>query len=91
MATDFKQIPTSAEVWAVIMARHHADLTVYASFSDPDGSYSGGEFCRMETAYGLKSADFPLMSARTTWRKGEGHKRVDEKHEYWLCAPIKED
>ena len=91
--TEWKRIPTSAEVWAVIKERHHADLKVYATFSDPDGEYSGWQQGRMETVYSLTGADYPLMEARTTWDIDQEakHKRLNEQHEYWLCVPIKED
>lgn len=37
----YAQITTSAEVWAVIHARHSNDLSVFESFSDPDGRFNG--------------------------------------------------
>lgn len=88
----YKRIATSAEVWAVIKARHHNDLGVYASYSDPDGEQSGGTTGRMETSYALKGADYPLMEARTTWRIDPKmpHARPDLLNEYWLCIPLKE-
>lgn len=78
-------ISTSAEVWAVIRARHNDDLGVYASCSDPDG-INGGRTGRMYTAYGFKGADYPLMAAETTWDIDDerSYKRHNEKHEYWL-------
>lgn len=93
MSDDYKRIPTSPEVWAVIKARH-PDLRVYASFSDPDGTFNGGsgETGVMETTYGFAEADYPLMEARTTWRIEPGSfKRHDTEHQYWLCAPIKDE
>lgn len=92
--SDYKLIATSAEVWAVIKARHHDDLVPMSSFSDPDGTFNGGsgERGRMETSYGFRGADYPMMEARTTWRIVPGdYKRHDETHEYWLCIPSKGD
>lgn len=93
MMPDYKRIKTSAEVWAVIKARH-PELRVFSSFSDPEGSFMGGSGTvgRMETAYGFSNGDYPLMEARTTWgiNHDEPHKRMNEEHEYWLCVPIKE-
>jgi hypothetical protein len=84
-----ENLPTSAEVWAVLKARHHSELQVYSSFSDPEGSMSGR--ARMETEYCLPGADYPLMGARTVWDIECGsHKRLNEQHEYWLCVPIKD-
>lgn len=89
--SDYKRITTSAEVWAVTHARHREDLGVYSSYSAPEGTASGFEMGRMETAYALKGADYPLIEARTTWRIEPGsYKRHDEQHEYWLCIPLKD-
>lgn len=92
--SDYARIPTSAEVWAVIHARHKDDLGVYATFSAPDGDPNGNpDVGRMETAYGLRGSDYPLMEARTTWEidRSQPHRRLNEKHEYWLCVPKKDD
>lgn len=93
---EYKRIPTSAEVWAVIMAKHRADLHVFSSFSNPDGTFCGGsgQQGRMDTAYGFKGSDYPLMEASTTWdiiRTQGGEKRENEQHQYWLCLPQKDD
>lgn len=85
---------TSAEVWAVIKARHGGILKVFSSFSDPGGTCLGGPGERgvMETTYGLPSADYPLIGARTQWRINpeKPHERIDEQHEYFLFVAIKE-
>lgn len=86
---------TSAEVWAVIHARHGGILRVYSSFSDPTGTFNNGpgEVGRMETTYALPSADYPLIGARTTWRINpeKESERIDEKHEYFLFCAIARD
>ncbi len=91
--SDYKRVQTSAEVWAVIRARH-PELCVFSSFSDQDGTFNGGSGLtgRMETSYGFRHGDFPLMEAKTTWGIDQmsPHKRLNESHEYWLCVPIKE-
>lgn len=76
---------TSAEVWAVLRARHGRVLKVFSTFSDPECG------C-METTFSLPSAGYPLIGARTTWkpnpeRPGE---RIDEQHEYFLFVAMKE-
>lgn len=85
---------TSAEVWAVIRARHH-NLRVYSSFSDPSGERGAGPSGqgRMETTYGLPGASYPLIGARTTWTIDPmgSHARLDEKHEYFIFAPVARD
>ena len=86
-----EKIQTSAEVWAVIKARHHNNLGVFGSYSAPEGS-EWSQQCEMYTEYGFKNADVPLMAARTTWDKSDdgSYKRLNEKTEYWLFV-IKED
>lgn len=92
---DYQRIPTSAEVCAVLRARHHADMGVHSSFSNPDGTFNGGPGERgvMETAYALKGCDWPLIEYRTTWAidPDAPHKRINEQHECWLCLPIAEE
>jgi len=91
---NYKRIPTSAEVCAVIRVRHSKELTVFSTFSDPDGTFNGGpgEFGRMETSYGFNgfNCDYPLIEYRTTWEidHDQPSKRVNEKHEYWLCVAL---
>jgi len=51
-------VPTSSEVYAVIYARHHAELSVHGTISktgDSDGEK------RFMTEWGLHSADLPLI------------------------------
>lgn len=82
-------LETSAEVWAVIHARHGGgDLKVFSSFSDPSGTAVGGDGIhgRMETAYGIDGADYPLIGARTTWDIGEDNERKNKRTEYFLFA-----
>jgi hypothetical protein len=95
--TDYKRTPTSAEVWAVIRARH-PELKVFGSYSAPDGDHFGDPSKgKMFTSYGFDGADFPIMEAQTTWDidmdapPEKRFKRLNERHEYWLCLPLKED
>ncbi len=85
--SDYKKIPTSAEVAAVIRARHGAELQVFSSFSNPDGRFMGGpgELGVMETGYGIRGTDFPLLWYRTEWQITPTGRRGDETHSYWLC------
>jgi hypothetical protein len=90
MMADWIRIPTSPEVAAVIRARHGKDLVVFASFSDPNGTFNDGpgEHGRMETAWGFKDSVVPILEARTTWDidPENEYKRLNEQHEYWLCT-----
>jgi hypothetical protein len=93
--SEYNKIPTSAEVCAVIRARHNDGMTVFSTFSDPDGTFNGGsgERGRMDTAYGFKGCDWPLIEYRTTWEIDHStpYKRVNEKCEYWLCIPLRDE
>lgn len=92
---EYTKIPTSPEVWAVIRARHGAQLAPFASFSDPDGTFNGGPGERgcMETAFGINGTEVPLLYAKTTWEidPERPHKRLNEQHEYWLCIARADD
>ena len=88
---EYKRLPTSAEVWAVIKAKHSDDLSVFGTISEPDGDpFGDDDHCRMMTEYGVSDSDAPLMGAKTTWKKHpeNDYERVDEKTEYWLCIAI---
>lgn len=90
---DYKTEPTSAEVWAVIKARHGKDLKVFGSYSAPDGDFLGDpSICKMFTSYGFSNGDYPIMEAETTWRTNpeKRHERINETTKYWLCLPVKE-
>lgn len=88
---EYKKIPTTPEVWAVIRARHHNDLVVFSSYSAPDGDYFGNHNeGRMMTEYGFQGADCPLMGVDTRWNidHDKPYNRINERHEYWLCVPM---
>jgi hypothetical protein len=91
---DYVKVATSAEVWAVIEARHGNEMTVFESFSDPDGTFNGGDGTRgrMETAWGFKGAQVPTLYAKTTWEidPEATYKRINEQYEYWLCVALPE-
>lgn len=93
--TDYKTIPTSAEVWAVIQARHGRELHVFSSFTDPSGTFNGGpgKQGKVFTSYGFKDGDFPIMEAETTWEIDceKPYERVNEQHKYWLCLPVRQE
>ncbi len=87
----YRKVATSAEVYAVIHARHRAQLAAYRTYSAPDGDHFGDpETCVMETDWGIKGQDGPLLGIRTTWEcdPSEPAQRRNEKHEYWLWQAI---
>jgi len=89
---NFTGISTSAEVYAVIFARHRDRLRAFSSFSDPHGTFNGGpgEIGRMHTTWGFDGCSWPFMECRSTWDidPDQPHKRINERHEYWLCMPM---
>ena len=89
-----RYIQTSAEVIACIRIKHKDDLAVFSSFSDPDGTWQGGpeKTGRMMTEYCFKFQSIPLFKMETTWEIGNpSWNRKNEKTEYWLCVPEKEE
>lgn len=91
--SDIIKITTSPEVWAVIRARH-PEMKVSSSYSAPNGDMFGDPSKGiMETDYGFENADFPTLSAKTTWDidPSNKHERKNVRHEYWLCVGIKDD
>lgn len=92
---EYRIIPTSAEVWAVLHARHGKELKVFSTYSAPGGDEFGDpSIAVMFTAYGFACADdYPVMEARTTWRVNpeKSYEREGETTEYWLCIPLKSD
>lgn len=89
--SEYSQIVTSAEVWAVIRAKHHDQLVVFGSFSNPDGNFNGpSDKGEMFTSYGFVEGSCPLLEARTTWTidREKPSKRIDEVTEYCLCVAV---
>jgi hypothetical protein len=91
--SDYRRVPTSAEVWAVMRARH-PEMRVFESYSAPDGDQFGDPGKgKMFTSYGFENGDYPVIAAQTTWDidTEQKHKRVNEHHEYWICLPKRDD
>ena len=88
---NWNRVPTTVEVWRAIKLAH-PDLGVFSSYSNPTGDDGLSSQPQMMTEYGLPGADAPLMGALTTWERGaQDHERINEQHQYWLCAPIETD
>lgn len=84
-----RKIRTSADVWAVIKARHGDELNVFSSYSAPQGDRFGDPSTAvMMTEYGFKGAAWPLLGARTTWDVDATPRK--EVTEYWLCIPLED-
>lgn len=87
--TDYIKIPTSAEVWAVIRARH-PEMVVFSTYSAEHGDiYGDPSKGKMITSYGFESGGFPVIEAQTTWdiETDRFPDRKNLKTEYWLCLP----
>lgn len=93
--TDYARLTTSAEVYAVIMAKHRDQMAAFATFSDPDGTFNGGPGVvgRMDTVWGIAGCDYPILEIQTRWDidPTQPHKRVDQTHSYFLLMAKKEN
>lgn len=93
--TDYTRLATSAEVYAVIMAKHRDQMASFATFSDPDGTFNGGPGAvgRMDTVWGIAGCDYPILEIQTRWDidPEQPHKRVNQAHSYFLLMAKKED
>lgn len=91
---EYRKIPTSYEVYRTILNEHHEQLSVFSSFSAPDGdSFGNPDQARMMTEWGFKTADCPIMGAESTWDIDRANVliRNNEAHRYWLCLPIDDE
>ena len=89
---EYKEIKTSLEIGAVLIAKYLHEWTVFGGYSNPDGNCPlGNGQPQMDTWWGFKDSVVPMLHARHSWEKGEkDYERVNEKREYWLCFPYKE-
>jgi len=68
-------IETSAEVYAVIFAKHRKDLSPFSSFTDTTGNdylFSTGR-PEIMTEWGFKDSEFPLLKI-VQWKENESDK-----------------
>ena len=83
----YRKVYTSAEVYAVIRARHSHEMSVFGTISQPDGDPFGDpDDCCMVTEWGIKGHDTPLIGIETRWIKSHDGKHSDGKSTYWLCS-----
>ena len=82
--------PTSPEVYAVIRAKHHTELVVFGTYSNPGGDDGMSIQPQMMTEWGFKDGNYPILKALTTWDKPIGDQkeweRPNEKLQYWICT-----
>lgn len=88
---DYKKIPTTREVWAVIHASHYKHLKVFSTYSNPHGDDGMSIIPTMMTEYGFVDSDYPIIGAETTWSKQSDGTRADEKTRYWICVAIEQE
>lgn len=93
--SDYTRLVTSAEVYAVIMAKHRDQMAAFATFSDPDGTFNGGPGIRgrMDTVWGIAGCDYPILEINPYWDidPTQPHKRVDQANSYFLLMAKKEE
>ena len=88
-----KRIPIKGSTYSAILDNLLPELSVYSSISDPDGrAFGGGGYeGRMETTWGFKNFNAPILEAKTTWDIEPIEicdvfttRRANEKSLYWL-------
>lgn len=93
--TDYSRLITSAEVYAVIMARHRDQMVSFATFSDPHGTFNNGpgEVGRMDTVWGIAGCDYPILEINTRWDidPTQSYKRINQTSLYFLLMAEKEE
>lgn len=93
--TDYSRLITSAEVYAVIMARHRDQMRAFSTFSDPEGTFNGsaGLLGRMDTTWGIEGCDYPILEINTMWTidPEKPYKRVDQVSSYFLLMAEKDE
>jgi hypothetical protein len=93
--SNYSRLITSAEVYAVIMARHRDQMSAFGSFSDPDGTFNGGSGAvgRMDTIWGIAGCDYPILEIQTRWDidPEQPHKRINQSHSYFLLMAEKDE
>ena len=91
--SNYKRVATSAEVWAVLHARH-PEMVVYGSYSTPKGDEFGDmNQGKMISSYGFPHGNFPIIEYQVTWdiNRDKPNERANQCREYWLCLPMVDD
>lgn len=93
--SDYSRLITSAEVYAVIMAKHRDQMAAFETFSDPEGTFNGGpgEVGRMDTVWGIDGCDYPILEIQTRWDidPEQPYKRINQTHSYFLLMAEREE
>lgn len=80
-----KWVETSAEVYAVIWARHKSELTVFGAFTNMEPSYLSNT-PQILTEWGFSGGDLPIMKHVTEWVHGKREETAT--HRYWLNGGV---
>lgn len=77
---EYRKFTTTYEVWAAIRTAH-PELVVFGGFCDMEGG-------RVQTSYGFKGGEHPIIEAYSTWDADQEnpYERKNEVHNYWLCV-----
>lgn len=55
-------LPTTAEVYDALFSEHQRDMDVFSTFTNADQG-------PIETVWGIRGADYPLIALRTTYTR----------------------
>lgn len=81
--TAMKRIPTSAEVFAVIWARHHReDLRLCSKMVDKPETGVATE----QTEWALAGGAFPLLGVKVSYQMLDGVELGIHRSEHFLCV-----
>lgn len=84
------RVPTTPEIYGSLLSQHLGDLHVFSTYTKV--GVTEPERCEAFTVWGFKDSDWPFMGAESSWlEEPDTYKRLDEKHEYWLCSPLGEE
>ena len=89
----YLKVTTSAEVYAVIWAKHGDNMKVFATYSAPDGDpYGNSDKCEMYTEWGFNNSDIPLISCRIQWDKDQESpaNRLNVSRTYQIFSAMEE-
>jgi hypothetical protein len=89
---DIKRVRTSKEVCKALYNTHKKELSVFSTYSDPGGRYTGGTKGAMFTSWGLKDFETPLFCIENSWDIHPGQEaRFNETTDFWLLITVEEE
>jgi hypothetical protein len=85
---DYTLIETNAAVYSAIYATHRTEISVHESFTDVDGTAHnlGNYKPKVDTRWGFKNADYPLIVCIAT---KEDREQNEWDYKYYLVSAKK--